>query len=157
MQWAEALPVSLHGFRVTLGTHFLPAWRVLRTERWWPTGRSPHVTAREAGNGERGGMIPGGRLHFITPSFRSSKVTELVLILGPEAGEARCRGWGRGRPHRVIVGLLADWVGPIPGWFLWLQQPHPAPRVPHQAGEGQRGHHGTTAGCPGPLHPVPDR
>ena len=82
---------------------------------------------------------------------------ELVLILGPEAGEARCRGGGGGRPHHVTAGLLADWVGPIPGRFLWLQQPHPAPRVPHQAGEGQRGHHGTTAGCPGPLHPVPDR
>ena len=46
---------SLHGFRVTQGIHFLPAWRVLRTKKWWPTGRSPHVTAREAGNGERRG------------------------------------------------------------------------------------------------------
>lgn len=96
MHWAAALPGSLHGFRVTLGIPFLPAWRVLRTKKWWPAGRSPHVTAREAGNRERGGVIPDGSLHFITPSFGSSKVTELVLILGPEAGEARCRGWGSG-------------------------------------------------------------
>lgn len=75
------LPASLEGFK---DQEVVADWQ---------------VSSRDCKGGwERGekGMIPGGSLHFITPSFRSSKVTELVLILGPEAGEARCRGWGWG-------------------------------------------------------------
>ena len=90
------LPASLEGFK---DQEVVADWQ---------------VSSRDCKGGwERGekGMIPGGSLHFITPSFRSSKVTELVLILGPEAGEARCRGGGGGRPHHVTAGLLADWVG----------------------------------------------